>query len=179
MSQKTITPSELPQLFINESTVIDVRTPGEFNAAHVNGAQLQPLDQLDAASFCETHGTENPVYVLCQSGKRAGMAAEKLKSAGHQNVIVVEGGTAAAIEDGLDINYGKGAISIERQVRIAAGLLVFLGTLAGVYIYSALLLVPAFVGARLAFAGITDTCGMNMILSKCPWNRGCSSCKKV
>lgn len=171
MSQKTISPSELPQLFINQSTVIDVRTPGEFNAAHVNGAQLQPLEQLDVASFCETHGTDNPVYVLCQSGKRASMAAEKLVNAGHKNVIVVEGGTAAAIEHGLDINYGNGAISIERQVRIAAGLLVFLGTTAGVFVHPALFVVPTFVGAGLVFAGITDTCGMNMILSKCPWNQ--------
>jgi len=171
MNKKTISPSELPQLLINQSTVIDVRTPGEFNAAHVNGAQLQPLDQLDAALFCEMHGIEKPVYLLCQSGKRAAVAAGKLISAGHKNVIVVEGGTAAAIEHGLDINYGKGAISIERQVRIAAGLLVLSGTLAGVFFHSAFLLVPGLVGAGLAFAGLTDTCGMAMALAKCPWNQ--------
>ncbi|MGJ8649631.1 MAG: rhodanese-like domain-containing protein [Opitutaceae bacterium] len=171
MSQKTISPHELPQLFVNQSTVIDVRTPGEFNAAHVNGAQLQPLDQLDAASFCQTYGTENPVYVLCQSGKRACMAADKLIGAGHQNVIVVEGGTAAAIEHGLDINYGKGAISIERQVRITAGSLAFLGTILGLFVHAGFFGIPAFVGAGLVFAGVTDTCGMSMILSKFPWNR--------
>jgi len=171
MNQKTISPSELPRLFINQSTVIDVRTPGEFNAAHVNGAQLQPLDQLDATSFCETYGTENPVYLLCQSGKRATVAAERLISAGHKDVFVVEGGTLAAIDAGLDINYGKGAISIERQVRIAAGLLVLCGTLAGVVLHSAFLIVPGFVGAGLAFAGITNTCGMAMVLGKCPWNQ--------
>jgi len=171
MNQKTISPGELPRLFINQSTVIDVRTPGEFNAAHVNGAQLQPLDQLDATSFCETYGTENPVYLLCQSGKRATVAAERLISAGHKDVFVVEGGTLAAIDAGLDINYGKGAISIERQVRIAAGLLVLCGTLAGVFLHSAFLIVPGFVGAGLAFAGITNTCGMAMVLGKCPWNQ--------
>ena len=171
MNQKTISPSELPRLFINQSTVIDVRTPGEFNAAHVNGAQLQPLDQFDATSFCETYCTENPVYLLCQSGKRATVAAERLISAGHKDVFVVEGGTLAAIDAGLDINYGKGAISIERQVRIAAGLLVLCGTLAGVFLHSAFLIVPGFVGAGLAFAGITNTCGMAMILRKCPWNQ--------
>ena len=171
MNQKTISPSELPRLFINQSTVIDVRTSGEFNAAHVNGAQLQPLDQLDATSFCETYGTENPVYLLCQSGKRATVAAERLISAGHKDVFVVEGGTLAAIDAGLDINYGKGAISIERQVRIAAGLLVLCGTLAGVFLHSAFLIVPGFVGAGLAFAGITNTCGMAMVLGKCPWNQ--------
>lgn len=171
MSPKTITPRELPQLFVNQSTVIDVRTPGEFNAAHVNGAQLQPLDQLDAAAFCQAYGTENPVYVLCQSGKRACIAAEKLTSAGHSNVIVVEGGTAAAIEHGLDINYGKGGISIERQVRIGAGLMVFIGTLLGLFVHRGFFALPAVAGAGLTFAGITDTCGMGMLLAKMPWNR--------
>ena len=84
---------------------------------------------------------------------------------------MVEGGTLAAIDAGLDIAYGKGAISIERQVRIVAGLLVLTGTLAGAFIHPALLIVPGFVGAGLAFAGISDTCGMAMALAKCPWNQ--------
>ena len=171
MSPQTITASELPPLLVNQSTVIDVRTPAEFKAAHVNGAQLHPLDSLDPVAFCKAHGTDEPVYLLCQSGKRASMAADRLIQAGHKNIIVVEGGTAAAIEHGLDIAYGKGAISIERQVRIAAGLLVLAGTLAGAFIHPALLIVPGFVGAGLAFAGITDTCGMAMALAKCPWNQ--------
>lgn len=171
MSQKTISPSELPQLLLNQSTVIDVRTPAEFNAAHVKGAQLYPLDTLDAAAFCQIHGADEPVYILCQSGKRASVAADRLVAAGHRNVFVVTGGTAAAIEQGLDIVYGKGAISIERQVRIAAGLLVLLGTLAGAFIHPGFLIVPGFVGAGLAFAGMTDTCGMAMALGKCPWNQ--------
>jgi rhodanese-related sulfurtransferase len=171
MSAKTIAPAVLPQLLIHQSTLIDVRTPAEFKAAHVNGAQLYPLDRLDPADFCKTHGTDKPVYILCQSGKRASMAADRLIEAGHQQVTVVEGGTAAAIEQGLDINYGKAAISIERQVRIAAGLLVLTGTLLGAFIHPAVLILPGFVGAGLAFAGITDTCGMAIALGKCPWNQ--------
>lgn len=171
MSAKTISPRELPKLLINQSTVIDVRTPGEFKAAHVKGAQLRPLDQLDAAAFCETYGTEEPVYVLCQSGQRANIAAEKLVGAGHRNIIVVEGGTAAAIEHGLDINYGKGTLSIERQVRIAAGSLVFVGTLLGLFVHGGFFAIPTFIGAGLVFAGVTDSCGMGMMLAKCPWNR--------
>ncbi|HBM86330.1 MAG TPA: sulfurtransferase [Opitutae bacterium] len=171
MSPQTIAPAALTQLLINQSTVIDVRTPAEFKAAHVNGAQLQPLDSLDPAAFCNAHGTDEPVYILCQSGKRASIAADRLIQAGHQHIIVVEGGTAAAIEHGLDIAYGQGAISIERQVRIAAGLIVLTGTLLGAFIHPAFLIVPGFVGTGLAFAGITDTCGMALALTKCPWNQ--------
>jgi len=171
MSTHTIKASTLAEIIAGGGTVIDVRTPGEFKSAHVIGATLQPLDQLDAATYCQSEGTDTPVYILCQSGKRASIAAKQLTAAGHVQAIVVEGGTLAAIDAGLEIAYGKGAISIERQVRIAAGLLVLSGTLAGVFLHSAFLIVPGFVGAGLAFAGLTDSCGMAMVLGKCPWNQ--------
>jgi len=69
------------------------------------------------------------------------------------------------------VEGGGNAISIERQVRIAAGLLVFFGVLLGVWVHPGFLAISAFVGAGLAFAGITDTCGMAMMLAKMPWNR--------
>jgi len=171
MSIQTIEASTLAEIIAKGGTVIDVRTPAEYKSAHVIGAELHPLDKLDAAAYCKDAGTDAPVYILCQSGKRASMAAEKLAAAGHSQAIVVEGGTLAAIDAGLDIEYGKGAISIERQVRIVAGLMVLCGTLAGVFIHPGFLIVPGFVGTGLAFAGITDTCGMAMMLGKCPWNQ--------
>jgi rhodanese-related sulfurtransferase len=171
MSTQTIEPAALPKIMTAGGTVIDVRTPAEYKSAHVVGAMLHPLDRLDAAAYCQNTGTDKPVYILCQSGKRASIAAEQLSAAGHTQAIVVEGGTLAAIDAGLDIAYGKGAISIERQVRIAAGLLVLGGTLAAAFIHPAFLIVPGFVGTGLAFAGITDTCGMAMLLAKCPWNQ--------
>jgi hypothetical protein len=129
------------------------------------------LDKLDAPNYAQSLRPEQPVYILCQSGKRAEIAAQKLIAAGHTNAIVVEGGTLASIDAGLDIVYGKSAISIERQVRITAGLIVLGGTIAGVFLHAGFLFIPGFVGAGLAFAGITDTCGMAMVLGKCPWNQ--------
>ena len=67
---------------------------------------------------------------------------------------------------------GKKTISLERQVRIAAGLLVCLGALLGWLIHPALIALSAFVGAGLVFSGITDTCGMGLLLARMPWNRG-------
>jgi rhodanese-related sulfurtransferase len=171
MSKHKIKASALSEIISTGGNVIDVRTHAEFKSAHVIGAMLQPLSRLDAAAYCQSEGIDTPVYILCQSGKRASIAADQLNAAGHTQAIVVEGGTLAAINAGLDIAYGKGAISIERQVRIAAGLLVFCGTLAGVFLHSVFLIVPGFIGAGLAFAGLTDTCGMAMALEKCPWNQ--------
>ena len=86
-------------------------------------------------------------------------------------MVNVEGGTSAWDEAGLPVERGKEAVSLERQVRIAAGFLVFVGTTLGVVHHEYWLGIPAFVGAGLMFAGITDTCGMGMMLAKMPWNQ--------
>lgn len=171
MSYKLISASVLPQILSESGRVIDVRTPAEYRALHVTGAELLPLDQLQPADFIAEQGSDCPVYILCQSGKRACLAAQRLVAEGHKAVHVVEGGTNAAQAAGLELERGQQVISLERQVRIAAGLMVFTGTLAGVWLHPAYLILPAFVGAGLTFAGITDTCGMGMLLSKMPWNR--------
>jgi rhodanese-related sulfurtransferase len=171
MPVNTAPVSEIPKILDSSKRLIDVRTPSEYRSEHVKGAELLPLDQLNGDDFCQAHGTEAPVYILCQSGGRATKAAEQLTQAGHQNAIVIEGGTLAAIKAGIPTEKGKQSISIERQVRIAAGSLVFLGTLGGSFLHPALFIIPAFIGAGLTFSGITDTCGMGLMLGKCPWNR--------
>jgi len=77
----------------------------------------------------------------------------------------------ACVEAGLPVVRGKKAISLERQVRIAAGSLVLLGAVLGSFVHPAFIGLSAFVGAGLAFSGITDTCGMGMILARMPWNQ--------
>ena len=171
MSFETIRATRLPGLLAAGHTVIDVRSPAEYRAEHVIGAELHPLDQFHAKDFCLQNDPGDPVYLLCKSGARASMAAQKLAAEGHQRVFVVEGGTDAAKNAGVEIVYGTGSISIERQVRIAAGSLVCLGVILGLSIHTGFLSISAFVGAGLVFAGITDTCGMGVILAKMPWNR--------
>lgn len=70
------------------------------------------------------------------------------------------------------MNEDKSApISIQRQVQIVAGSLVFLGTLLGALVDPRFLFLPGFVGAGLTFAGITSTCEMALLLQKLPYNR--------
>jgi rhodanese-related sulfurtransferase len=152
--------------------LIDVRTPAEFREVHASRARNIPLDSLDPKSVMEArNGTaDHPLYVICQSGNRSGKACEKFGQAGYQNVISVDGGTKAWVDAGLPVVRGKKAISLERQVRIAAGFLVLLGAVLSFWnIYFVSL--SGFVGAGLMFAGITDTCGMAMMLAKMPWNQ--------
>ena len=65
-------------------------------------------------------------------------------------------------------------ISLERQVRIAAGSLVCLGVLLAWLVHPAFIGLSAFVGAGLIFAGVTDTCGLALLLARMPWNRPAS-----
>lgn len=175
MSVRTIQAKELYEQIKGGKAVelIDVRTPVEFREIHVEGARLVPLDRLDPkAVMSERNGTANePLYVICRSGSRAEQACEKFHAAGYDNVVCVEGGTLAWEQAGLPVQRGKKAISLERQVRIAAGLLVLLGAVLGYFVHPYFIGLSAFVGAGLIFAGVTDTCGMAMLLARMPWNQ--------
>ncbi|MBY0459619.1 MAG: DUF2892 domain-containing protein, partial [Gemmataceae bacterium] len=86
------------------------------------------------------------------------------------HAVNVEGGTLACVEAGLPVFRGRKMMSLERQVRIAAGSLVLLGVGLS-FVHEAFLGVSGFVGAGLVFAGVTDTCGMGLLLARMPWNR--------
>jgi rhodanese-related sulfurtransferase len=167
---KTITPHQLHERRKQEGNlqVIDVRTPAEHAEIHVQGVQLIPLDRLNQVPLIK----DQPVYLLCRSGSRAKQAAEQLERSGYAECVVVEGGTMAWAEAGLPVNRGtQRVISLERQVRIAAGSLVLIGIILGIWVHPGFQGLSAFVGAGLVFAGITDWCGMGMLIARMPWNQ--------
>jgi len=147
--------------------LIDVRTPAEYRELHAEGATLLPLEQLDAAAL----GPAAPVYLICQTGPRAFMAAERLKAAGRADVVVVDGGTERWAAAGLPVVRGRKTWSMFRQVRLVAGALVLLGVTLGWTLHPGFYGLAAFVGAGLLFSGLTDFCGMALVLARCPWNR--------
>jgi rhodanese-related sulfurtransferase len=153
--------------------LIDVRTPLEYREVHVEFARNVPLDQLDPAAVLQSRrdSAHEPLYIVCHSGNRGRQACDKLLKAGFSNAINVEGGTLACAAAGLPIVRGKKAISLERQIRIAAGSLVLLGILLGWLVHPSCYGLSAFVGAGLVFAGITDICGMGLLLARLPWNQ--------
>jgi rhodanese-related sulfurtransferase len=175
-SMKNITCAELQLLIVGNANLalIDVRTPVEFAEVHVPGARNYPLDELQPKTLVESNSLprNEPVYILCRSGNRATKAAEKFAKDGFNQAVVVAGGTLAWIEAGLPVTRGKvKVISLERQVRIAAGSLVLVGVLLGWFLNRGFFGLSAFVGAGLVFAGVTDFCGMGLLLAKLPWNK--------
>jgi rhodanese-related sulfurtransferase len=172
---KIITPAELKNILTTQpsSPVIDVRTPVEFAEVHVPQARNIPLDEINPNELAGSGRIrkDQPVYFLCRSGQRATKAAEKFAKEGFSQPVVIEGGTLAWIEANLPVTRGQTrVISLERQVRITAGSLVLIGVLLGWFVHRGFFGLPAFVGAGLIFAGITDYCGMGLLLAKLPWN---------
>ncbi len=157
--------------------VIDVRTPVEYRAVHAAGARNIPLDTLDPREVMSHRNGSgaDPLYVICKSGSRAAKAQQKFSAAGFANVINVTGGTDAWEGAGLPVVRGQKSMSLERQVRIAAGAIVLTGALLGLFVHPYFTGISAFVGAGLVLAGLTDTCAMGMLIAKMPWNRHADS----
>ena len=180
MSIPTISPAQLTDIFRSGKSIelIDVRTPVEFREVHLDIAKNVPLDQLNPTAFMQarTGSASDPLYVICRSGSRGQQACDQFVKAGFANTINVEGGTLACVAAGLNVTRGKKAMSLERQVRIAAGSLVLLGVGLGFACHPGFFGLAAFVGAGLVFAGITNTCTMGMILARMPWNQ-CAGCE--
>jgi rhodanese-related sulfurtransferase len=152
-----------------DAELIDVRTPVEFREVHAEQARNVPLDRLDPAAW-QGRPADQPLFVICRSGNRSRQACQRLAAAGLP-VVNVEGGTQAWEAAGLSVVRGQKAISLERQVRIVAGGLAFVGAVLALTVHPYFAGIPAFIGAGLVFAGITDTCGMGLILARMPWNQ--------
>ena len=168
-----ITPLEFQELrgSLPGLRLLDVRTPGEYESVHIRGAYNVPLDTLgEHGEEIRVH-VEEPIVLICQSGQRAMKAEAALKESGMPNLHVLDGGMSAWVQAGLPVERGAERLSLERQVRIAAGSMAAAGGLLALAVNPLFALLPAVIGSGLVFAGVTNTCGMAMALSRLPYNR--------
>jgi rhodanese-related sulfurtransferase len=172
MTTSSIVPSELQKRLRgkNKVNIIDVRTPAEFREVHLKEACNIPLHELVPEMLRKRYADE-PLFLICQKGTRGRQACERLSAAGLANVANVEGGTEACVAAGLPVERGQPVMSLERQVRIAAGSIVLSGIVLGWQVHPAFFGLSAFVGAGLVFSGITATYGMRLVLARMPWNQ--------
>lgn len=161
----------LPAEVVHRNTLLlDVRTPAEFEEAHIEGSVSHPLSELDAEWVSKIAAGKDDCTLVCQGGTRARQAAEKLSAARLTSVCVLEGGVRAWEAAGLPLVRGRETMSLERQVRIAAGSVVLTGAVLGYFYRPVWIALSGFVGAGLIVAGLTNTCGMGALLSRMPWN---------
>jgi rhodanese-related sulfurtransferase len=152
-------------------TVLDVRSPAEFETAHLSGSHNVPLDLLGEHAPELAASLDGSVLLVCQSGVRATQAAQRLAAAGLTDLHVVDGGVPALAAAGGPIARGQARWALERQVRLVAGSLVLLGALASLLLPIALVLAIC-IGAGLTFSALSNTCAMGALLSRLPYNRG-------
>lgn len=151
--------------------LVDVRTPGEFAGGHLSGSVNVPLPSLPAIADELIRGGEDQLVLICGSGVRAHTARQSLNRAGGRDIYVLEGGINAWTAAGGATRSRPGGWSMDRQVRLVAGLLVLGGVLASLW-WPAARFASGAVGAGLAFAALTNTCGMAKLLARLPHNRG-------
>ena len=100
-----IEPEEaLPEVKAAYSQFIDVRTPEEFAAGHAVRARNIPLNELPGK--LDILEKSEPIYVICQTGRRSKEAAELLSKKGFKWVFNVTGGMARWQAEGLPMNDG-------------------------------------------------------------------------
>lgn len=81
---------------LGEVQLIDVRTPGEYEAGHLDGAILIDFTKADFMERIEAQcDKRKPVMLYCQVGGRSGKALARLKAAGFEAVYDLQGGYAA------------------------------------------------------------------------------------
>ncbi len=77
---------ELTQDIARNNLVLDVRTPSEYRAGHIPFSKNIPLKKIDTYQ-----GSNQTIYVICQSGVRSRQATKKLRKNGY-DAINVRGG---------------------------------------------------------------------------------------
>lgn len=150
--------------------VLDVRTPAEFETAHIPGSYNVPLDTLREHRAELRRHLDTDVVLVCLSGGRAEQAEQALTTAGLPGLRVLDGGMVSWEAAGAPVNRGRQTWELERQVRLLAGSLVA-ASVFGSVAAPRLKWVAAAIGAGLAGAAVTNTCAMGMMLAKMPWNQ--------
>jgi len=172
MSLPTISPAQARRLLAQGALLVDIREADEHAREKIAGARLLPLSKLDEADLAVHEG--KPVLFHCKSGARTLANAPRLaaKAGDACEAYIVEGGLDAWMKVGLPVvTDRRQPLELQRQVQIAAGGLVFVGTLLGLLVSPWFFAIPLFVGGGLMNAGITGFCGMARLLVHMPWNR--------
>lgn len=173
---RSLTPDEAKELLDRgELVLIDVRTDIERAEIHAVGSVHIPLDRLNPQDVLKQYDGKI-IACICKAGNRSPRAIQTLLQAGATRVANVVGGTEAWARAGLPVERQSRVIPLERQVLIAAGMLVLLGVVGGYTMHPWGFLLSGFVGAGLVFAGMTGFCGMGLLLAKMPWNRVHTRC---
>lgn len=88
-----VSPQEVIQMMNNKGAmVIDVRDSQTFKKGHLIGSKNITADVLQVKMTAGNKNKENPIILVCDSGKNTPPLATNLKRAGFKNVFLLLGG---------------------------------------------------------------------------------------
>lgn len=153
-----------------EAVLIDVREPDEHARERISGATCLPLSRFQPAQLGRFPG--KMLVLHCRAGPRSTDACRMALLAGLK-ACSMRGGIEAWKEQGLPVilNVALPRMSVLRQVQVTVGSAVLAGSVLAWAVHPAWLVVPAFFGLGLVFAGMSGFCGMAVLVAKMPWNR--------
>jgi rhodanese-related sulfurtransferase len=167
---ETVGPQRAAELVRDGAVLVDIREPDEHARERIPGARHHPLSRLDGQTVAGSR--DNILIFHCRSGARTQANSPRLAAVADCQAFVLEGGLDAWKKAGLPLaREHSQPIELMRQVQIAAGGIVLLGSILAYFVSSAFALLSGFVGAGLIFAGATGFCGMAKLLALMPWNR--------
>ncbi len=73
----------------DQITIVDVREPAEYAFSHLPNAISLPLGELDGR--LSELDNDKQIYVVCRTGTRSDLAAQKLAENGYNVINVVPG----------------------------------------------------------------------------------------
>ncbi|MCF7908280.1 MAG: MBL fold metallo-hydrolase [Candidatus Omnitrophica bacterium] len=149
---------------------LDVRSALEFNESHIKDSINIPIDMLNS-KIKDLSQTDRSYIVFCRTGNRSPMAADMLLQSGIVSVKVMKGGLIAWQKQKFPVLKGESSVSLERQVRVVAGILMLLGIVLAYFLHSGFIWISIWVACALIFAGVTNSCLMGMLLMKLPYNK--------
>ena len=155
----------------DRALIVDVRTPAEFETAHIPGSYNVPLDVLRARKDDVRERVDGDVVLVCRSGQRSEQAKQVLNSAGVSAARVLRNGILDWEKQGYAVDRGTQRWDLERQVRLVAGSIVW-SSILGSVAAPKLKWVAAAIGGGLTYAAASNTCAMADVLAKLPYNRG-------
>ena len=145
--------------------VVDVREPTEFLEGHYPGAVNLPASRFRVRDYERLR--DRPICLLCSTGARARDVARKLDLYGYADVSVARRHMDARDAD-APLRHARW--TVDRQFRLALGVLLTLGLTAYAAGYPGALAVPAVVAAGLTITALLDRCYFRALIARMPWN---------
>ncbi len=158
------------------AVIVDVREIDEHAREHIDGAVHMPLSTFQPGRLARSVDSGKVLILHCRGGSRSADACTRVLAEPELSglrVFSMAGGLEAWKRAGLPVRIDArvSRLSVMRQVQLVVGAAVLLGAALTHFVHPAFIIMPAFFGAGLTFAGATGTCALATILGLLPWNR--------